>query len=140
MYQAALMFNPLLDKQIILRLGHKRKIYDVTITFDPSDFRHLAGLHKLKDRPKVSKQGAREVFREIINMKITFNDISKSDFCPFMEERLVILSELKQIFDGNDSSFAYKFLGKSRKLSYSRISWKYLLEFKDLSGKIGYLF
>ena len=45
----AVGFHQLLTYQYHIVAGRKGRTIDFTISFDPSDFHHLAGLHKLTD-------------------------------------------------------------------------------------------
>lgn len=140
LFLAAMSFDYFLDKEIVLKFGHKGKLDIVNVVFDVSNFHHLAGLHKLTDLPQISKRSARKVFQEILDGKITLNDISKSTFFNLIEERLDILTDLPRTF--SNKGIGYKFLKQSRswRANQSKIRWKYLLEFQNNKHKSGYIF
>ncbi|MCG4471096.1 PBECR4 domain-containing protein, partial [Lawsonibacter sp. DFI.6.74] len=66
----------------------------LTVIFKPSDFHHLAGLHKLSDIQKVYKGKAEDIFNQILSKKICVTDIENSVFFKNITERLEIISQL----------------------------------------------
>lgn len=81
-------FNILLRHRYHFILGRKEKIKEFIISFDKSDFHHLAGLHKLKDNAKVQNGKRADIFDSILTEKITLEQIQKSEFYTEMEKRL----------------------------------------------------
>lgn len=49
LYQAAKIFEEIKSYKIEITIGRKGQAEVFTITFEDSDFHHLAGLHKLTD-------------------------------------------------------------------------------------------
>lgn len=140
LYQAAVTFQELLDTEIILKLGHKSALETVKVRFDITNFFHLAGLHKLKDLPQVSKGKASNIFAKIIEGRITLSDIEQSSSFGMIEDRIDILRDLISVF--KNPSTPYKFLKQSRTYGRNRTSicWKYLLEFTTASHCTAYIF
>lgn len=52
-------------------VGRKGKTLDFTITFDPADFHHLAGLHKLKDNVRFQTGKRSDILKEILDGKLS---------------------------------------------------------------------
>lgn len=133
--KCALGFNILLKHKYHFILGRKGKLKEFTISFDKSDFHHLAGLHKLKDNAKIQYGKRADVFDSILTGKITLEQIQKSEFYSEMEKRLEPLCYLEEFLDNNDLIFRY-----NKKINkYSVIQADYLLENKYLN-QIVYLF
>ena len=47
--ECAEAFEQLLDVQYHIVLGRKNRLTELTLRFDPTEFHHLVGLHKLRD-------------------------------------------------------------------------------------------
>lgn len=133
--KCALGYNILLKHQYHFVLGRKGKIKEFIISFDKSDFHHLAGLHKLKDNAKVQYGKRADIFDSILTGEITLEQIQKSEFYSQMENRLEPLCHLEEILDNNDLVFHYN----EKVNRYSVIKSDYLLENKYYN-QIIYLF
>ena len=136
LFEAAATFLELEAYQLKLTIGRKGNAEEVYLSFRPNDFHHLAGLHKLTDINQVYKQNAKIVYQQIIAGKIQQSDIVQSDFYHLIEERLLILRNLKIIFCNFSNMFKFRKL----MIPNSRIRWKFLLEFEYAANAIGYLF
>ena len=117
-----------ISKAIGLRIsfcnGRKGQTREFYVTFQTSDFHHIAGLHKLKDIAQI-QQGMREkVFEKIISGKISQILIEKSEYYELIQGRLLLLRELENILDDNKTVFRYN--EKANK--FSLIKADYLLE------------
>ncbi|WEV37028.1 PBECR4 domain-containing protein [Lactobacillus sp. ESL0677] len=133
--KVAVEYNKLIGKEIEFTLGHKNRKSVVTVMFTPSDFHHLAGLHKLTDIQAVYKQSAEIVFNKIVAGEICLGDINRSVYFAKIEERLEILSQINDIF--TRGNLVFKYICMEIK---SKITWKYLLKFKMNEKDTGYLF
>lgn len=122
--KCALGFNILLKHQYRFVLGRKGQIKEFIISFDKSDFHHLAGLHKLKDNAKVQYGKRADIFDSILAGEITLEQIQKSEFYNEMKERLEPLCHLEAFLDNNDLIFHYN----EKVNRYSVIKADYLLE------------
>lgn len=106
LYESAKAFSVLTDIEYHLIIGRKGKAVTLHVTFEPAQFHHLAGLHKLKDLALASRN--REgVFRDILQGKYTLEDIMKSDFLEDCLVRLGPLGCLEHLFDANQLVFRY---------------------------------
>ncbi|MCQ9316970.1 PBECR4 domain-containing protein [Pediococcus pentosaceus] len=136
LYQAALEYKKFIGTKIEFLVGRKGESKLLTVIFKPSDFHHLAGLHKLSDIQKVYKGKAEDIFNQILSKKICVTDIENSVFFKNITERLEIISQLTYIFSNKSTIFEFRKV----QVPGSKICWKYLLEFKTISNMTGYLF
>ena len=108
LYQAVKFYDDnLAGKKFEIIAGKKNNQTTQFIVFEIERFFHLLGLHKLKDVPLL-KRSARKVYYEILQGKITYNDISHSEYLGEMEDRLIYHRELLNIL--NINSLYYKSL------------------------------
>lgn len=120
----AVAFQRLLGYEYHFVVGRKGQTREFYVTFQTSDFHHLAGLHKLKDIAQI-QQGMREkVFENIITGEISQTLIEKSEYYEQMQGRLLPLKELEQILDDNETVFRYN----EKVQKFSLIKADYLLE------------
>jgi hypothetical protein len=80
MYDCAIAYEKLTHFQFELKLYNNRSIRDIILIFDPSEFKHLTGLEKLSDKPIFSQLTSRELLKNILDKKITYETISDSKF------------------------------------------------------------
>lgn len=106
LYQAVKFYDDnLAGKKFEIIAGKNNNQSTQIINFEIERFYHLLGLHKLKDIPLL-KRSARKVYYEILQGKITYNDISHSEYLEEMEDRLIYHRELLNIL--NIKSLYYK--------------------------------
>lgn len=133
--QCAENFNHLLPYQYHIVIGRKGKMREFTITFDPADFHHLAGLHKLRDNIRFQTGKRDDIFKDILAGKLTLQQASRSAFFQEMESRLNPLAGLEAFIDSNEIIFRYN----AKSNVFSAISADYLLQ-NDFEGNPVYLF
>lgn len=133
--QCAENFNHLLSYHYHIVIGRKGKMREFTITFDPADFHHLAGLHKLRDNIRFQTGKRDDIFRDILAGKLTVQQAARSSFFQEMESRLRPLAELEAFIDSNELIFRYN----AKANVFSAISADYLLQ-NDFEGTPIYLF
>ena len=104
--ECALAYEKLFNKKYIFKLGRKRKLHTIELTFSAMDFHHLAGLKKLDDIKVVHKNRAL-VFKEILKGKITIDTINKSSKFLEIERRLHCLKELETYLDTVQDIYIY---------------------------------
>lgn len=80
LYDCANSFHTLLDYEYKLVLSVDKTIKEIELVFSPSEFKHLAALEKLEDKPIFREMTSRDVFNDILQQKITYNDIADSQF------------------------------------------------------------
>ena len=62
--QCALEFEKLIPYQYHIMVGRKGKSLEFTISFERSDFHHLAGLHKLRDNVRFLTGKREDIMRK----------------------------------------------------------------------------
>lgn len=100
---AALCFQSLEGKRYRIVIMRKDQTQELTLFFPTQAFHHLSGLHKLKDTPIVQR-GAKNVYKEILDGKITYQDIESSAFINDIKERLYFFKQINTILQ-TDSLF-----------------------------------
>ncbi len=135
LHECALSFEKLLNIQYHFVLGRKGNLKEFYLSFDKSDFHHLAGLHKLKDINALQIGKRSDVFDAILSNNITTQDIQKSEFYKQMYFRLEPLSNIEVLLDDNQLIFRYN----EKIRQYSVIKADYLLENQYLNQSV-YLF
>lgn len=133
--QCAQEFEYLTAYQYHMIAGRKGKLIEFTISFDPSDFHHLAGLHKLRDHVRFRTGKRSDIFSEILSGKLTLFHAQQSTYFSDMMSRLEPLASLESFLDSNDIIFRYN----PKIQAFSLINADYLLENK-YKGNPVYLF
>ena len=122
--KCAMAFEALLNYEYHFIIGRKGQLKEFYLTFDKSDFHHLIGLHKLRDITQI-QQGMREkIFYKILRGEISEELIKKSSYYDQMESRIVPLTSLEEMLDGNNLIFRYN----EKIQKFSLIKAEYLLE------------
>lgn len=98
--KSALAFKDLLDKEYILTVGKKGKDTTFKIIFMEEDFKHLTGLHKLKDLD-ISSEKAKIIFRECLSGSIKESDLETSIYYEKINDRIENIQHLERYIDGN---------------------------------------
>ena len=125
----AVKFSELLNKKFIITLSNLEVI---TIVFKIEHFYHLIGFQYLTDLA-ILKRNKNVIYKEIINNKITYNDVCFSIFIDGIIERINNFEYITEIILSNT---IVKFDSKK---SYSRINADYVLLRNEL-GKYIMLF
>lgn len=133
--QCALAFQQLLPYEYHFTIGRKGKAHSFILDFDPADFHHLSGLHKLKDNARFTTGKRSDIFQEILSGHLTYQYAEKSAYFPEMQKRLAPLSQLESFLDHNEIIFHYN----ERVNKFSLIQADYLLE-HPLDDTLIYLF
>lgn len=122
--ECAQAFQKLLIFEYHFVIGRKGQSREFNLTFQKSDFHHLAGLHKLKDIAQL-QQGMRErIFDKILNGSISTELIEKSAYYGQMCGRILPLIDLEKMLDDNKTIFRYN----EKIQKFSLIKADYLLE------------
>lgn len=133
--QCATEFERLIHYQYHIIIGRKGKTLEFTISFERSDFHHLAGLHKLRDNVRFQTGKRDDIMKEILSGHLTFSQIQQSAYFHQMEPRLMPLSQLENFLDSNEIIFRYN----TKSNIFSAIQADYLLQ-NDFKGTPVYLF
>ena len=115
-------FEHLLDFQYHIIIGRKGKSVELNILFDPTEFHHLVGLHKLHDL-RIARENRDKVFQQILTGNISINDLKKSQYLPNIQKRIEPFIQIENFLDSNKLIFRY-----NQKLqTFSLIEAEYLL-------------
>ena len=133
--QCALEFEKLIPYQYHIMVGRKGKSLEFTISFERSDFHHLAGLHKLRDNVRFLTGKREDIMAEILSGDLTLELARQSAYFDQIYPRLEPLSRLENFLDSNEIIFRYN----SKAHVFSVIEADYLLE-NDYQGNPVYLF
>ena len=87
-------FEHLLDFQYHIIIGRKGKSVELNILFDPTEFHHLVGLHKLHDL-RIARENRDKVFQQILTGNISINDLKRVNTSPIFKSGLNHLFKLK---------------------------------------------
>ena len=121
--KCAKAFDQLTRYQYHFVIGRKGQTLKFTVSFDPSDFHHLAGLHKLKDNVRLQTGQRSTIFRDVLDGKYPFEQIKHSAYFSEMEQRLTPLAHLVDFLDSNEIIFRYN----EKANRFSAIQADYLL-------------
>lgn len=121
---AAKKFEKLLSVTYYFEVARKNGRKEFMLNFLPQDFHHICGLHKLTDIGLVQTGARDRIYGDILNGRIRFSDIEKSNYIEKMSDRLILINQMEELL--NDNQIVFKYL-KNRK-EFSRIEADYLLE------------
>lgn len=115
---AALEFKILLNTKYVITMGRKGKKYTITLEFSTNAFFHMAGLHKLQDRPNYIGMNNTEFFNSVLADAITYADIEKSSYIVEAHKRLLYLQILSSLIEDNTAQFKWmKNVNKNSKIN-----------------------
>ena len=100
-------YSNLLDVEYHILLGKKGKNLSLIISFEETQFFHLAGFQYLEDIPDIFRSKRDVLFNKILSGIITQNQIESSKFYPEIKDRIEYLVFLEQIMDSNETVFKY---------------------------------
>ncbi|MCL1983345.1 MAG: PBECR4 domain-containing protein [Clostridiales bacterium] len=115
-------FEKLFDINYHIIIGRKGKTVDLKIGFEPLDFHHLIGIHKLKDL-RISRASREDVFKSVLSGEIPLSHIMVSRYYGNIHNRIEPFTDIEQIFDANRLVFRYN----EKQQKYSIIEAEYLL-------------
>lgn len=135
LHHSARAFSRLLDYEYDVVIGRKGQSMAFTIAFEKSHFHHLAGLHKLRDLPILSRGKREQIFDHILSGQMTQTQAEKSFFFRENMQRLEHIAQLESLLDNNYLIFRYL----PQKAGFSKIQADFVLE-HQLNAQIFYLF
>lgn len=121
---AAEKFEKLLSMEYYFEIARKNGRKEFMLNFLPQDFHHICGLHKLSDIGLVQTGARDRIYGDILNGRIRFSDIAKSNYLEKMSDRLNLIGQMEDLL--NDNQIVFKYLKNKRE--FSRIEADYLLE------------
>lgn len=133
--ECAKNYEKLLPIRYHIIAGRKKdELIEFDIIFKKSQFYHLFGLHKLIDVDLPRKQ-SKNVYQMILNKKITWSELEKSEYVSSLDSRIEPLSALELLLDNNEMVFTYD----EKKNVFSLINADFVLK-TPLGTKETYLF
>ena len=115
-------FEHLLDIKYHIIIGRKGKMTELNLLFEPTEFHHLIGLHKLHDL-RLARGNREKVFSQILAGNISIEDLKKSRYFSIIQKRLKPLGQIENLLDSNRLVFRYN----AKLQSFSLIEAEYLL-------------
>ncbi len=115
-------FEHLLDIKYHIIIGRKGKMTELNLLFEPTEFHHLIGLHKLHDL-RLARGNREKVFFQILAGNISIEDLKKSRYFSIIQKRLKPLGQIENLLDSNRLVFRYN----AKLQSFSLIEAEYLL-------------
>lgn len=92
-------YQKLLDKEYNIVVGKNKKLSSYKLTFTKDDFKHVAGLHKLKDLPDVYTASSEKLYDDIVKQRLDLSDISSSTYIAEVLNRIENLVYLENYLD-----------------------------------------
>lgn len=131
--KAALSWRDLLDTSYELISLKNQQINYIYISFNKSDFKHLAGFQYLKDL-QLPNKSSEKIFEDVVSAKITEGIISKSvNYDIFVKPRLLAISILK---DSLENDFKICAFDKRKCRFYNNINADYLIAGASKVGQV----
>ena len=122
--ECAEAFEQLLDVQYHIVLGRKNRLTELTLRFDPTEFHHLVGLHKLRDL-RLARGNREKIF-----IKYFKNDLhgryQKEPLFPEIQDRMFFFDKIEYLLDSNKTVFLQVLFPKRREGLHKRTSSLYI--------------
>lgn len=125
--KAVSRFRLCTNKEVKIVISKKKQYKNICIDFHDSDFFHLAGLHKLKDKRNLLKGSKSRIFDNLINDNSLSEKLKTSKYYSDIEDRLLMVSDLQNILQkcNNIKVFSYK----KNAAGFSKIEADYTIKF-----------
>lgn len=124
----------LLNRKFRLRVGKNKQEIQFDIVFATSNFKHLIGLNKLTDIPSTQNNSSAQIFRDILNNKLTYSEVSQSKYFSEAEERIEHFEDLYKALNGKELML------KSQHGKFNTITADFMLTNKDNGYGYAHLF
>ncbi len=106
LFGCAKAFEHLLDVQYHIILGRKNQLTELHLRFEPTEFHHLVGLHKLRDL-RLARGNREKIFQQILSKTICMEDIKKSRYFPEIQDRIDPFDKIEHFLDSNKLIFRH---------------------------------
>lgn len=100
-------YKKLIQSQYIISAGKSRKSKIIVISFSVDEFKHIAGLHKLKDLPRVSKSASSAICQRIEKGLLTDSIIQKSQYYTSIIDRLDCITLLEKGIENSNEIYIW---------------------------------
>lgn len=136
LYGAAVAWQRLLKYRYEMICGKSKKLYPIILTFDPSEFYHLAGFPHIDDIVFNIQFPKSKMLEKVLDGTITNNMISSSEnYETIVKGKLQAIIQLEQLLDNCYKAYLYD---PKRLPFYTKIIGKYLIV--DESNDVVFLF
>jgi hypothetical protein len=132
---SAKAYAELTNKEYIMTIGKKNQNRQFKLIFTNTDFKHLAGIHKLTDLD-IHNSKADAVLNYALNGALTVEDLRISYHFNEIKERMENLKNLENYLDSNMPVFKWD----TNKCGYSRINADYVLKENVPNDRKAYIF
>lgn len=136
--EAALAYKNLLKKEYVIVVGKNNKSRSYVLQFTSDEFKHICGLHKLKDNLDIYRSSSSALLNKIIKDKITIEDINKSKKYPEIEERIKNIAHIQEYLDNFD--VIYDWEQKNSRFSIIDANLMIPIKSAELNGYESYIF
>lgn len=133
--QCAMNFDRLANYSYRIIVGRKGVTREFLITFNRSEFHHLAGLHKLKSNLVFTKDSRLSVFTKLVSGDLSLIQIQHEAEYPLIKNRIKNLVKLEEFLDSNELVFRFDY----RRAYPTAIRADFLMQ-NELDGETVYLF
>ena len=92
-------YERMLNKEYLVTVGKNQQLKSYKLVFTEYEYQHLFGLHKLKDRPNITRASSKKNFNKILNSVLDCESIVSSEFYSIIENRVENIADLEQYID-----------------------------------------
>lgn len=125
LYDAAAVWDRLLDYQYDIVCGRKGKQYSIVLDFEASEFHHLAGFPHMKDIVLPVRFSQNKTLSKVLSGAVTEQMIAKSEqYAPVIRRKLEAVTRLEQLLN---SRFQVYLFDQRKSTFYTKIRAKYML-------------
>ena len=109
--ECALSYEKLFNFNYKIKAAKNGKVLDLTIFFLAEHFYHLIGLQKLADVPLLSnkKISKKSLFHDIIQGKLTYEDIKDSYYIKELDARVLYFHEMESLIFNKTNKIIVKY-------------------------------
>lgn len=106
--EIALKYQDIINKKYYFEIARKQKKLTFILSFEKSDFFHMAGLHKVTDVAILhGEPNKQKVFDNIVEGNISYDLLKNSRFFKSISGRLNMVEDIENILDNNQIIFKY---------------------------------
>lgn len=100
-------YRKLLDKEYNIVVGKNKQLFSYKLTFTKHDFKHIIGLHKLKDLPDVYTASSEKLYDDIVKQRLDLSDINNSAYIAEVLNRVENLVYLESYLDTSQTVYQW---------------------------------
>ena len=137
--QAADSYSNMLNYEYCITVGKNGKLTSYILQFTEDEFKHVAGLHKLKNLDEIRRSSSKKLLDDISQSTLTLSDIQNSREYPQIEKRLRNMSYLEYYLDNATSFYNWDI---EKAAAFSRIKANIMLPYKSQinNNEMAYVF